>query len=66
MTNLIQFDEEYILVERNGKKGLFSANLNRMIVPAKYDRIGSIVNSVVTVYDNGRVLRYDTHGNMLR
>lgn len=44
----------YLLVEKNGKKGLYSYNEEKIVVPVKYDDIKSYTNDTLIVTLNGK------------
>lgn len=64
--NITSLDSYNLLVEEDGKLGLYSLNTKSMIIPAKYDRISGFVNSIATCQKGSSVYHYDVNGNKLK
>lgn len=64
--NITVHDKEYILVEKQGKYGLYSLKKSSMIIPVRYDKISGFVNSIATCNIGTTIHHYDVNGNKLK
>ena len=63
--NITKFDGEHILIEKNGKNGLFSMKKMGLIAPIRFDRIDAFKNSIVKCYKGAELYYYDVNGNKM-
>ena len=64
--NISKFDSEHILIEKGGKKGLFSMKQMGLIVPIRFDRIDVFKNSIVKCHKGETAYYYDVNGNRMK
>lgn len=60
------FDDYHLLIQRNGKKGIYSITQGSIIVPVVFDNISKFSNSVATATWGTKVVHYDIKGNKLK
>lgn len=64
--SITKFDDDHILVRKNGMNGLFSLNKWKLIVPVEFNHIDSIKNSMVKCYKGTELSCYDVYGNRMK
>ncbi len=65
-SNIEKFDNQYLLISKGSKKGLYSLTYRRVIIPVSYDSISQFANSVTSATTQGTEHHYDVKGNKLR
>lgn len=60
-----KFDDNHLVVTRNGKKGIYSITRKKIIVPVSFDSISSFSNSVCTATVGTMIYHFDIKGNRL-
>lgn len=60
-----KFDDVHIQLEKNGKFGLYSIPLRKIIIPIEYDGISPVQNGVIKVVKDSHGSHYDIQGNVL-
>ena len=65
-SNIEKFDNQYLLISKGNKKGLYSLTYRKVIIPVMYDSISPFANSVTSATIQNAEHHYDVKGNKLR
>lgn len=60
-----KFDDNHLVITRNGKKGIYSITRKKIIVPVSFDFISSFSNSVCSTTVGTMIYHFDIKGNRL-
>ncbi|WP_300915117.1 hypothetical protein [Bacteroides acidifaciens] len=64
--NIEKFDEQHLMLTKNGKCGIYSLNRKSIIIPVVFDSISEFKNSVASAISAGNTIHFDIKGNRLR
>jgi len=60
-----KFDDNHLVITRNGKKGIFSILRKEIIVPVSFDTISPFSNSICSATVGTKIYHFDIKGNKL-